>query len=434
MSPQTTATLIPQVFVVWHPQYEYGEQLAIRVLRWLRPGNGLGPDVFYRSLPDPHRTKLPSELERSSSGQKRVSNLQVIVVLVDEHMVSDHSWRRWLDGLAATAGANRAIMPVALDATAYNMPASFRELNYLRPTDPRQSPESPLDKTAFEVVARSLLKQLTEAMCRLILPRPTDQNDAKKEKENEKDHEKKEQAKEQATQRRTNAPLPKVNVFLSHAKKDGTVPAQRLRNYIYSQTQLAAFFDENDIAFGDVFGRVIERTLDSNDTAAMIAIRSVLYPTRPWCRRELSLFRRPRQMNTAKGKAQQWRLYPTLVVEAMDGLDLSSGIPEIGNSTAIRWTDSEEGLEELIVNTVIRDAMLAAFHSALGASIPAKAGQIVINWLPDPTTLLAIDDVREGKECDVLYPGRGLTGIELNILSEFFPHLTFYSFEEALLW
>jgi hypothetical protein len=428
MSPQTTATLIPQVFVLWHPQYQYGEQLAIRVLRWLRPGNGLGPDVFYRSLPDPSRTKLPSDLDRSSSGQKRVSNLQVIVVLVDEHMVSDHSWRRWLDGLASDAGTTRAIMPVALDATAYNMPARFRELNYLRPTDPRRSPDSPLDEAAFEVVARSLLKQLTEAMCRLILPRPMDRDEEQKKdtKQNEK--------KGPPAQRTTNAPLPKVNVFLSHAKKDGTGPAQRLRNYIYSQTQLAAFFDENDIAFGDVFGRVIERTLDSNDTAAMIAVRSVLYPTRPWCRRELSLFRRPRQVSTATGTAQQWRLYPTLVVEAMEGLDLSSGIPEIGNSTAIRWTDSEEGLEELIVTTVIRDAMLAAFHSALGASIPAKAGQIVINWLPDPTTLLAVDDVRAGKECVVLYPGRGLTGIELNILSEFFPHLTFYSFEEALLW
>jgi hypothetical protein len=38
-------------------------------------------------------------------------------------------------------------------------------------------------------------------------------------------------------------PLPKVNVFLSHAKQDGTVSARRLRDYIYSQTQLAAFFD-----------------------------------------------------------------------------------------------------------------------------------------------------------------------------------------------
>ena len=43
-------------------------------------------------------------------------------------------------------------------------------------------------------------------------------------------------------------------MFLSHAKRDGTGPARRLRDYIYSQTQLTAFFDENDIAYGSVFG------------------------------------------------------------------------------------------------------------------------------------------------------------------------------------
>lgn len=415
MNQQPHAAPIPQVFVLWHPRYKYGERLSRRILQWLRPGNGLGPDVFYRSLPGRDRTSLPIPLPdpslRTSSGQKRVSNLQVIVVLVDEHLVADQSWRHWLEKMAAEAGTTRAIMPVALDTTAYNMPPSLRELNYLRPAGGRPSDTSTLDDAAFEAVARSLLKQLTEAMCRLILPRSTG-----------------------GAPQAANAPLPKVNVFLSHAKQDGTVPAQRLRNYIYSQTQLAAFFDENDIAFGDVFGRVIQRTLDSNDTAAMIAVRSVKYANRPWCRRELSIFRRPRQAATPPGKAQQWRLYPTLVVEAMEGRLLSSGIPEIGNSTAIRWTDTEEGLEELIVTTVIRDAMLASFHSALGASIPSHENQIIINWIPDPTTLLAIPDVRAGEERDVLHPGRGLSGLELDILFEYFPHLTFRSFEEALLW
>ena len=76
--------------------------------------------------------------------------------------------------------------------------------------------------------------------------------------------------------------------------------------------------------------------------------------------------------------------------------------------------------------------MLASFHSAMGSSIPAGAHQIVINWLPDPTTLLHIPAVRSGVEHDVLHPGRGLSGLELDILAEFFPHLTFRSFEEVL--
>jgi TIR domain-containing protein len=416
MSQQPPA-LIPQVYVLWHPDCPHGERMATRILQWLRPGNGLGPEVFYRSLPDPAGTRLPpplpDPLQRSTKGQKSVSNLQVVVMLVDEQMVADWSWRHWLGELAKSAGSTRVIMPVALDATAYNLPAAIRELNYLRPVEPPPA-ESTSEEARFEVVVRSLLKQITEAMCRLILPRSETAAPAPAS---------------------SNAPLPKVNVFLSHAKLDGTVPARRLRDYIYSQTQLSAFFDENDIAFGDVFERVIQRTLDSNDTAALIAVRSAKYASRPWCRRELSLFRRPRRENTpSNGQAARWRLFPTLVVEALEGRQQSSGIPEFGNSTVIRWIDNDPGLEELIVTTVIRDAMLASFHASLGQSIPSHDKQIVINWLPDPTSLLTIDEVQSGEERDVLHPGRGLSGLELDTLYEFFPRLTFKSFEEALLW
>jgi hypothetical protein len=259
----------------------------------------------------------------------------------------------------------------------------------------------------LEGVVRSLLKQLTEAMCRLLLPRGVGA----------------------ATSTARDA-LPKVNVFLSHAKQDGTIPARRLRDYIYSQTQLAAFYDENDIALGSVFGRVILDSID--DTAALIVVRSARYANRPWCRRELSLFRRPRQVVAPPGGAAHWRLHPTLVVEAMEGRLASYGIPELGNSPLIRWNDEDSSLEELIVTTVIRDAMLGSFHSAVGASIRSGRGQTIINWLPDPTTLLHIPQVRDGREHLVLYPGRGLSGLELDILDEFFPRLTLRSFEEAL--
>ena len=74
----------------------------------------------------------------------------------------------------------------------------------------------------------------------------------------------------------------------------------------------------------------------------------------------------------------------------MTGGEPSSGVAEFGNSSVIRWGDNVPNLEELIVTTVIRDAMLASFHSAMGAAIQPKENQIVINWLPDPTTLLHI--------------------------------------------
>lgn len=415
---------IPEIFVLWHPRCPLGESLARRILAWLRPGNGLGPEVFYRCLPAPGAPlkglppPLPGEMRLASdvfaATRQKVSNLQVVLPLIEENMVADQAWRHWLGELASADASQRVMMPVALDATAYNMPPPLRDLNYLRPSGlpllPSDQPAGP----AFEDVVRSLLKQITEAMCRVMLPRSPDQ------------------AEGSQTPAARN-PLPKVNVFLSHAKQDGTVPARRLRDYIYSQTQLAAFFDENDIAFGSAFSRVIQSSLNSRDTAAFIAVRSAAYAGRPWCRRELSLFRVPRLQGHTDGGAERWFVYPSLVVEAMQAGTSSSGVSEFGNSTLIRWADDVPNLEELVVTTVIRDAMLASFHSAMGASIPSNANQIVINTLRDPTTLLHIPQVRTGMKHDVLYPGRGLSALELAILDDFFPALTFRSFEEVLL-
>jgi hypothetical protein len=262
-------------------------------------------------------------------------------------------------------------------------------------------------------VARSLLKQVTEAMCSLLLPRSAT-------------------APAITTMSAARNPPPKISVFLSHAKQDGTVPARRLRDYIYSQTQLAAFYDENDIAFGSSFASVIQKALDSQETAAFVACRSARYANRPWCRREFSLFRTPQKSPQSLGQPERWRIYPSLVVEAMEGREFSAGIPEFGNSPAIRWNNDDSDMEELIITTIIRDAMLAAYHAALGGTIPAIANQIVINWLPDPTTLLHIPAVRSGTQSAVFYPGRGLSGLELDTLDGFFPNVTFHCFEDAL--
>src|SRR5262245_10708210 len=125
-------TPIPEVFVLWHPQCLLGEKLARRIHAWLRPGNGLGPQVFYRSLPAPEAPAkglpppLPGEArsasEASTQGRPKVSNLQIVLPLIDENMVADLAWRHWLGELAVANSslAQRVIMPVALDATAYN--------------------------------------------------------------------------------------------------------------------------------------------------------------------------------------------------------------------------------------------------------------------------------------------------------------------------
>src|SRR5262249_10311618 len=121
------STPIPQVFVLWHPRCRLGEPLARKIYNWLRPGNGLGPEVFYRSLPAPTEktstkkrhgnakpaadevgSRLPPLLpgekrfgsETAPKARRHASNVQFILPLIDENMVADSSWRHWLADLA----------------------------------------------------------------------------------------------------------------------------------------------------------------------------------------------------------------------------------------------------------------------------------------------------------------------------------------------
>ena len=419
------AELIPEVFVLWHPGCAPGEALAKRIHHWLRPGNGLGPQVYYRCLPAPEAP--PGGLPPPLPGESRAvpgaplatatgSNLQIVILLIDACMIADPSWRYWIAQLAREeSAANRVCLPVALDATAYNAPPSLRALNFLRPGGaPAGGTAEPWEADVLEAVSRSLLKQLTETLCDLLLqPDPN------------------EPAPFGPALGAVGGLRPKVKIFLSHAKKDGTVPARRIRDYIYSQTQLAAFYDENDIPYGSNFGRVLdENVIGVAQTAAMIAVRSAEYARRPWCRRECSLFRRPVILALAGRTAEHWALNPTLVVDALAGGALTPGIPELGSTATIRWSEDIAAQEEQIVTTVLRDVLLAAFHRALGLTVPDAPNHVVLNWLPDPTSLLHMPRVRLAEPgLRVYYPGRGLTGLELDTLTDYFPETEFLSFD-----
>jgi hypothetical protein len=345
-------------------------------------------------------------------------DLQIVIPLIDSNMVADPAWQYWLRSLASqSSGANRVFLPVALESSAFNVPAQIASQNFLRPAGlPLQSELKPDE---IEPVLRSLCKQLTEALCSMLLGSPQDGSEA-------------------AMDPRTSAAASrsadtKITLFLSHAKVDGSNPARRIRDYIYTNTQLAAFYDENDIPFGSGFSQIIQSVLTGTRTAALIVVRSAAYASRPWCRREISVFRSPLKDPNAPNLI---RLNPILIVDALQGGQETFGVPEFGNATLVGWSDVEAGIEEQIVTLVLREALLRAFHSALGRHLlkDAPSSRVVINWVPDPTTLLLLAPLREAnnRPIEICYPGRGLSALELDILEEYFPQVTFTSYERAL--
>ena len=97
--------------------------------------------------------------------------MQIILPLIDAHLVADPAWRQWLTRLGDPSSSphRRVFMPVALDATAFNVPSPLRELNFLRPSGLPSGPLEHPSPNEIELIARSLLKQLTEALCRFML-------------------------------------------------------------------------------------------------------------------------------------------------------------------------------------------------------------------------------------------------------------------------
>jgi hypothetical protein len=403
---------LPEIYVLWHPNCPVGSEAAQAIYEWLRPGFGLGPKVFYRCLPAPgsdNGLPLPLPGEQRTHGvtahRDERTNLQIVIPLIDAHMIADARFRYWLEQLGSKRahGVVRKILPVALDSTAYGAPPPIRELNFIRPRAPRGLGE--LEDAERKTFLRSLLKQLTEALCRLLLGTTT-------------------------TNEAPDSEVLKLKVFLSHAKADGTMPARRVRDYIYSQTQLAAFFDENDIPFASAFARVLKR--EATSTVALIAVRSGRYAARPWCRREISLFRKPNEFVAAADAPRfLWRLNPVLVVNALSPEVPTMGVPEFGNCPEIRWSADVPEQEEQIVTTLLRDTLLSQFHTAMARKVPANEQDIVLNWLPDPGTLLGVAPIRTAPSGrTVLYPGH-LSALDLDVLWELFPGMKLKSFEEC---
>ncbi len=401
--PASPATIC----VVWHPAAsDVCQRLASEIFNWFRLPDGDGIPVRYRSESSPEEPGGPPPNLPDPAG-----GWQWVVVLAEDHMVADPVWRNWLTQLTHEPNRQlRRIFPVALTTNAYNLPGAVRQLNFLRTAD--IPPDATTPKARADALTPRLLKDLTEAFCRVVA-----------------------EAEDGSDIDTDDNPMAgaKVKVFLSHAKADSVVEARLLRDYLYRETQLGAFFDENDIALGYDFGDVLERALHPGETAALIVLQSDAYASRPWCRREILAFRRPRPLVPGQSSGI-WSMNPTLVVQTMQGPSLSRTIAEIGTAPCVRW---DTGREATIVTTLLREVLLAAFHLGLARQVPPAPGRVVINWRPDIPSLRRLQTLWPKSAPDVtplqevVYPQHSVPRLELDALQSFFPEITFTALTEG---
>jgi len=227
------------IYVVWHPSFLRGELLANEIYRRLcndpeRPHErAIGIPVRFRSSATGRNKDLPDDIKLSSG---RV----VIVALIDDEMVVNPEWRKYLIGLCQKCEKESRIhrfYPVALSSNSFKISSQIAETNFIRLQD---TPE--VDQVGV------LLAQLAHELSRLILDQPRARR---------------------STAAHPAGPAP-VTIFLSHAKQDGLQLAKGFREYIVANTQLSFFFDARDIPPSTQWQQVLKQASGSRVNALLI--------------------------------------------------------------------------------------------------------------------------------------------------------------------
>jgi SLOG cluster2/TIR domain len=393
-----------RIYVLHHPASLQAQKLTDYIYDWFRLPSLEGVPVYLRSAPAPG--------ERFPAPPKGDGVLEYLIPLVDANMVRDVAWHDYLGSLAQdpkclnlSAGETPStgswvMFPVALDGSAYNLPATISKINFIRHPPLAGDLTSDEEKrSAFQTAAQETLRHLTEALGRdlnvRLFPKQAGQ---------------------------------KLKVFISYARADGTEAPKKLRDFIQGQTQCSAFFDENDISFGESFSKVLEEGVGEK-ARALIVVGGDHYADRPWCRWEIGRFMQADlvPLDPLHKQGRQIEVFhPVLVLDTMQGQRMSRVIPELGQVPSMRWAP---GKELLAFSLLIREAFFGA-RNVLEARSRTGDRQFppgpVVNRLPGPVVLQRLLNrplykPTEGqKRIHVNYPGNGLPLMELRLLQSVF--------------
>ncbi len=383
------------IYVIHHPKCKVAEELAKSLYDWFRLGylsgdqSGAGLPVYYRRLMVDKVLQPEIRFDQAA--------LNVVIVLVDEHLVLEPDWRSaTIDlakivmdkheefskakTLAAKANLSQAmLLPVALHECFYRTGPLYQGFNPIR----LLGLDMPLKKTV-------LRRAVTEAAARLL--RGAGAVDP-----------------------------PPLNVFLSHAKLDGREIAEAIRDGVRNFGQLVAWYDSNDLPYGASWEKPMKRAA-AEDTAAMIATVTDAYPTRPWCRQEANLARSPELLKNRGSNV--WKVQPVVAVHEpgsnfVRGAAALDGVPRIG------WDkDQPRETTKCIVDRLVLQVMLGQVHRQVAVNLENHDRQYrnmlwrkscYITWVPDLWTLSNVRSKLNGKSSVVeriVYPGYGLSASE----------------------
>ena len=432
------------IYVAWHPDCPDGAFLAKAVYEWFRKPStaversGAGIPVYYRCRPmadsaseireagSQDQDPSPETAERSCSPQRPIeyehAEINVVIPLIDEHLVNDPDWRQWLYEVAELhrqslphsprkeddgdleerrgQGGRVLMVPVQLHSSISRLAPVVSAINAVR-LDRWDDEDRGLDTEQASAQRRTRRAQrirrfLVQTLVReLRLRRNPLKTDL----------------------------LPR-SVFLSHAKGDrasGVGVAEKIRAEALHQGQIDTFFDTTDLDWGAHWQDPMESSAGER-TAAFIAIFGDLYATRFWCREEIRRARHPRKISavdrsdsaerrheagpdgvTTSGEGwaleRIWWVQPTVIVDTL-GQGWSRLLPEMSGTPIVRWRDEPEAIAE-ILDRVLLEALRAEIQARHAFLLAKRTGRRYrldpngpelevhfLTWVPDPYTLM----------------------------------------------
>lgn len=399
------------LYVIWHPDFIEGRDLARHLhhgLRWidgLPSLHGSEISVYYRSaawLPEydiPGSSPMPlvsapgvQDCTLCFPGFRPFAvddaDLVAIVALMDTNLMADSQWRAFLYSLAAAhddKSKSVLLIPVECSSGYSQLHTILSKINPVRIDHWRDSGE---EEVAGQLPRRCerLLRNVAQVLLRRL------RRDAKE--------------------------AEVLRVFLSHAKRDaqhGVGIAESLQREALSLGQVETFLDATDLGWAENWEKSLKSAAQTG--VAMIAILSDNYAYRPWCRLELQLARMPRKLDTSNG-GSIWVQQAVVAVDCLQR-EWSPVLQELSAVPMLRYRH-ESDLSRVIDRLLI-DALQNAIHQrfaiglthALSKSADSKEETHILCFIPDSYSLLEwslkLSQDRPAGSHRVIYPGHSLS-------------------------
>ncbi|HEV7252130.1 MAG TPA: toll/interleukin-1 receptor domain-containing protein [Mesorhizobium sp.] len=376
------------VYIVWHPVFEAGRPVAEALYDHFRRklfenvAGGTGLSVIYRSVPPADAAApLPINFDEGETA--------AVVVLFDEAFAADDAYMVWLKETAARAevkGLGTRVFPVAIDAALTRSGMVEQAV--------RWDKWDGIDEAAR---TRRLISSLTYQFARMLrsylerLRHPADEDEA------------------------LERYLKKVQVFLSHSKRDGDGEriAKVIRQALFDGDGLLSFFDVHDIAPGLPFDKVI---LNQVRVSAVVAIHTDSFSSREWCRREIIEAKRAS--------------VPLVIANCLADLD-ERGFPYMGNVPLVRMDPARADRIDDVIGRLL-DEVLKDFLWRCRVELVRGAAGVRVRFLPRPPELISLaglDRAAEGHTI-LVYPDPPLGAEEQRLFEEIAPEVRLRSLTE----